>query len=98
MRGKTVNGDIEKIRVQLLNMMTASKQILDARHGSRASPSMDAAIAKLQHEYVQSIVLIKTLDNSNSKVPALLKSNHGALLEKQMFDFKESLAVSLDEE
>lgn len=97
MRGKTVNGDIEKIRVQLLNMMTASKQILDARHGSRASPSMDAAIAKLQHEYVQSIVLIKTLDNS-SKVPALLRSNHGALLEKQMFDFKESLAVSLDEE
>ncbi len=98
MRGKTVNsGDIEKIRVQLLNMMTASKQILDARHGSRTSPSMDAAISKLQHEDVQSIVLIKSLD-SNDKIPALLKPNHGALLEKQMFDFKESLAVSLDEE
>jgi len=96
MRGKTgSNGDIEKIRVQLLNMMTATKSVLDARRSSNACV-MEAAVAKLQHEYVQSIVLMKSLDTS-SKVPALLRPATSAL-ERQMHKFSEELSVSLDEE
>ena len=96
MNSKVMTNDVEKIRVQLLNLMTASKQVLDARHSGKI-PSIDSAIIKLQHEYVQSIVLIKSLENNN-RVPALLNPNHGALLNKQMLNFKESLAVNLDEE
>ncbi len=91
------NQDVEKIRVQLLNIMTASKQILDARRVSNHAV-MDAAIARLQHEYVQSIVLMKSLDNY-SRIPALLKQQGSiSALEKQMLNFAEQLAVGVDEE
>lgn len=89
------NQDVEKIRVQLLNIMTASKGILDARRSSNACV-MEAAVVKLQHEYVQSIVLMKSLDNS-SKIPALLRPATSAL-ERQMHKFSEELSVALDEE
>lgn len=91
------NQDVEKVRVQLLNIMTASKQILDARRSSNHSV-MEAAIAKLQHEYVQSIVLMKSLDSS-SRIPALLRpAGSVCALEKQMHTFSEQLSVGLDEE
>ena len=89
------NQDVEKIRVQLLNIMTASKGILDARRSQNARV-MEAAVVKLQHEYVQSIVLMKSLDNS-SKIPALLRPATSAL-ERQMHKFSEELSVALDEE
>ena len=89
------NQDVEKIRVQLLNIMTASKGILDARR-SQNMCVMEAAVVKLQHEYVQSIVLMKSLDNS-SKIPALFRPATSAL-ERQMHKFSEELSVALDEE
>jgi len=88
--------DVEKIKTQLLNLMSASKGIIDARQSGKQNGSMDAAIEKLQHEYVQAIVMLKAID-SNPQVPALLKPNHGALLERQMFSFKESLSVGLED-
>ena len=89
--------DCEKVRDQLLKMMSATKNILDVRHTLNGSAPMAAAIERLKSEYVQSIVMMKSLD-STSKLPALLNPNHGALLDRQMFVFKESLAVALDEE
>lgn len=92
------NQDAEKIRLQLLNMMTASKNILDARRNPSNQIAMDEAVINLQHEYVQSIVLMKAL-GASSTIPALLRPMHNtSMLERQMFNFNESLAVTLDEE
>ena len=85
--------DTEKLKKQLLDLMSASKEYLDLRKfvAERSQEDLNA-YAKLQREYVQSILLIKSLD-SYSKIPALLRTKEGDIL-----SFNESLSVGLDEQ
>lgn len=85
--------DVNKIRDQLLKLMSASKAIIDARRSPNHSV-MDAAVVQLQSEYVKSIVLMKSL-TSSTKIPALLKTPNSCPIERQLLDLKESLSVNL---
>lgn len=87
--------NIEKVRTQLLNMMNATKGVLDSRHQATGT-KMEASIETLQKEYVRSIVLLKSFEARS--VPALLNPNHGTVFSRQMFEFREALAVGLAEE
>lgn len=88
--------EIEKVKSHLISLMQASKSVIDVRNSTKSNHVMEAAIEKLQHEFIQCAILMKTLDN-NPKIPALLNPNHGVLLDRQMFSFKESLSVDMSE-
>lgn len=75
----------DKLRKQLLDLMSATKAVLDSKNNPRA---FDSVVSKLQSEYVKSIILVKSTDNV--KIPALLKPNGRV-------DFHECLGVDLGE-
>lgn len=75
----------EKLRKQLLDLMSASKTVLETKNNPRA---MDAAISKLQSEYVKSIILVKS--TADSKIPALLKPNKAMFVDQLSVGLGES--------
>ncbi len=87
--------NVDKIRTQLLDLMSASKAVIDARNNGNQKAIL-AAIEKLQGQYISAIVLMKD-HSASQKIPALLRPIGGTLLERQLMEFRESLSVGLGE-
>lgn len=83
--------DYDKLKTQLLDLMSAAHQVFDNSFQSK-HPTAQSAIAKLKSEYVKSAVLLKSTSNFN-KGGALLNPQHGSLLQ-----LNESMSVDLGEE
>jgi hypothetical protein len=81
----------DKIRDQLLKLMTASNRLLES-YKTKDLENQKEAISKLRDEYIKAVVLMKS--ENISKVPALLMPTAGHNV-KLMFD--ETLAVDLGE-
>ena len=95
MRKHQTTDNMDQIRKQLLDLMTASKAVIDARNSGNQK-AIAASIEKLQGEYISAIVLMKEL-SARENIPALLRPAGGTLLERQILEFKEALSVGLGE-
>lgn len=87
--------NLDRVHKQLLDLMSASKAVLDARNSGNQNALL-ASIAKLQGQYISSIVLMKD-QSVRDNIPALLRPVGGSLLDRQLLEFKESLTVGLGE-
>jgi hypothetical protein len=85
-----------KIRKQLLDLMMASKELIDAKNLKKDEKTINEAIEKMNSEYAKAAILIKSRSREN--VAALLRPREtSSLLDPQMFSFRESLSVGLEE-
>lgn len=92
---QAASDNLDRVRKQLLDLMSASKAVIDARNNGNQSAIL-AAVERLQAQYISAVVLMKDQQIS-AALPALLRPLGGTLLERQMLEFKESLAVDLGE-
>ena len=92
---QAASDSLDRVRKQLLDLMSASKAVIDARNNGNQSAIL-AAVERLQAQYISAVVLMKDQQISPT-IPALLRPLGGTLLERQMLEFKESLAVDLGE-
>lgn len=85
-----------QVQKQLLDLMIAAKELIDAKNLKKDEKQINAAIEKMNKEYVNAAILIKSKTREN--VAALLRPReHSSLLDAQMFSFRENLNVGLEE-
>ena len=89
------NSDAQ-IKKQLLNLMIATKELIDAKNKKGAEAEIDLAIEKIKKEYLASALLVKQ-QSANNRIAALLRPREQSVIDAQMYSFKEQLSVSLAE-
>ena len=92
---QAASDNLDRVRKQLLDLMSASKAVLDARNNGN-SVVTEGAIELLKKQYISAVVLMKD-QTARENVPALLRPLGGTLLERQLLEFKEVLSVGLGE-
>mgnify|MGYP003587326180 CR=1 FL=1 len=92
---QTASDNLDRVRKQLLDLMSASKAVIDARNNGNHQAIL-AAVERLQGQYISAVVLMKD-QQVQGNVPALLRPPGGTLLERQMYEFREALSVGLGE-
>lgn len=92
---QAASDNLDRVRKQLLDLMSASKAVLDARNSGNLVV-VEGAIEQLKKQYISAVVLMKD-QTVRENVPALLRPPGGTLLERQMYEFREGLSVGLGE-
>ena len=92
---QAASDNLDRVRKQLLDLMSASKAVLDARNRGNLFV-VEGAIEQLKKQYISAIVLMKD-QAVRENIPALLRPQGGTTLERQMLEFNEALSVGLGE-